>query len=211
MSRALVLVDLQYDFMPGGALAVARGDETVAIARELMPRFDDVVATQDWHPRDHGSFAANHPGRHAGEVIDLHGLAQVLWPVHCVQGTRGAELHDALDRTRITSVFRKGSDPRVDSYSGFFDNGKRGDTGLAAWLRARSIDHVYVMGLATDYCVKFTALDARALGFAVSLVADGCRAVELAPGDGERAIAAMRAAGCEVVPPGTSANAIPAR
>ena len=199
MPRALVLVDLQYDFMPGGALAVARGDDTVAVARALMPRFDVVVATQDWHPRDHGSFAANHPGTKPGEVIDLHGLPQVLWPVHCVQGTRGAELHDELDRARITSVFRKGSDARVDSYSGFFDNGKRGDTGLAAWLRGRAIDHLVVLGLATDYCVKFTALDARALGFAVTLVADGCRAVELAPGDGERAVAAMRDAGCTIV------------
>ena len=198
MSSALVLVDLQYDFMPGGALAVARGDETVAVARALMARFDTVVATQDWHPRDHGSFAANHPGTHPGEVIDLHGLSQVLWPVHCVQGTRGAELHDELDRARITAVFRKGSDARVDSYSGFFDNGKRGDTGLAEWLRARAIDRLVVMGLATDYCVKFPALDARALGFAVTLTAGGCRAVDLAPGDGERAIAEMRAAGCAI-------------
>jgi nicotinamidase/pyrazinamidase len=197
--RALVLVDLQYDFMPGGALAVARGDETVAVARALAPRFDIVVATQDWHPREHGSFAANHPGTTPGQVIDLNGLSQVLWPVHCVQGTRGAELHDQLDRAHITAVFRKGSDPSVDSYSGFFDNGKRTDTGLAAWLRARQIDRLVVLGLATDYCVKFTALDARALGFAVTLVADGCRAVELALGDGERAIAAMRDAGADIV------------
>jgi nicotinamidase/pyrazinamidase len=197
--RALVLVDLQYDFMPGGALAVARGDETVAVAREVMPRFDVVVATQDWHPRDHGSFAANHPGTAPGQVIDLHGLSQVLWPVHCVQGTRGAELHDELDRARITAVFRKGSDATVDSYSGFFDNGKRGDAGLAAWLRARTIDRLHVLGLATDYCVKFTALDARALGFAVALVEDGCRAVDLAPGDGARAIAELRAGGVDIV------------
>jgi nicotinamidase/pyrazinamidase len=196
--QALVLVDLQYDFMPGGALAVARGDETVAVARAAMPRFDVVVATQDWHPRDHGSFAANHAGKHPGEVIDLHGISQVLWPVHCVQGTRGAELHDELDRARIARVFRKGSDRAVDSYSGFFDNGRRGDTGLHAWLRERGVDHLHVMGLATDYCVKHTVLDARSLGYDVALIADGCRAVDLAPGDGDRAIAAMRDAGVTI-------------
>src|SRR5690348_1737078 len=115
MVRALILVDLQYDFCPGGALAVAHGDETIAVANRLMPRFDTIVATQDWHPRDHGSFAANHPGREPYEMIDLHGLRQVLWPVHCVQGSRGAELHADLARNKITEVFRKGTDPTVDS------------------------------------------------------------------------------------------------
>jgi nicotinamidase/pyrazinamidase len=199
MTRALVLIDLQYDFCPGGALAVARGDETIAVANRLAPRFATVVATQDWHPPDHGSFAPNYPGRTPYEQIDLHGLPQVLWPEHCVQRTRGADLHDELDRVRITEVFRKGTDPTVDSYSGFFDNGKRKATGLGDWLISRGIRDLVVMGLATDYCVKFTALDARALGFAVTLVADGCRAVELAPGDGARAIDEMRAAGVTVV------------
>jgi nicotinamidase/pyrazinamidase len=197
--NALVLVDLQYDFMPGGALAVRRGDETVVVANRVMPAFDDVVATQDWHPADHGSFAVNHPGTAPYQTIDLFGLPQVLWPAHCVQGTHGAELHAALDRSRISHVVRKGTDPTVDSYSGFFDNGKRKATGLATWLRGRGIDKLTILGLATDYCVKFTALDARALGFHVELVADGCRAVELEPGDGERAISEMRAAGVQVV------------
>lgn len=197
--RALVLVDLQYDFMPGGALAVARGDEVVPVAQRLMPRFDVVIATQDWHPRDHASFAVNHPGKQVGEVIDLDGLPQVLWPAHCVQGTRGAELHEAIDKKRITAVFRKGLDPNIDSYSGFFDNGHRKATGLADWLAERKIDKLYVMGLATDYCVKFTVLDARQLGLDIALVEDGCRAVDLAPGDGARAIAAMRDAGATVV------------
>jgi nicotinamidase/pyrazinamidase len=200
--RALVLVDLQYDFCPGGALAVARGDETIAIANRVMPHFTTVAATQDWHPADHGSFAAQHPGKQPYEVIDLFGLSQVLWPVHCVQDTRGAELHDGLDRSRIHEIFRKGSDPRVDSYSGFFDNGKRNKTGLAAWLEQRWIKQVYVMGLATDYCVKHTALDARALGFDVFVIEDGCRAVDVKPGDGERAIAEMRGAGCAIVESG---------
>lgn len=200
--RALVLVDLQYDFMPGGALAVASGDATLAVAQRLMPRFDTVVATQDWHPRDHGSFAANHPGKQPGELIVLDGLPQVLWPVHCVQGTRGAELHAGLEPNRITAVIQKGTDPTVDSYSGFFDNGHRKPTGLDAWLRERRIDQLYVLGLATDYCVKLTVLDARTLGYDVWLVEDGCRAVEVAAGDGDRALAAMRGAGATVVDSG---------
>lgn len=199
MSRALLLVDLQPDFCPGGALAVARGDEAVAVARRLMPRFETVVATQDWHPRDHGSFAANHPGTSPGQVIDLDGLPQVLWPVHCVQGTPGAALHPDLDAARLAAVFQKGTDPALDSYSGFFDNGHRKATGLGAWLRARGVTELVVLGLATDYCVKFTALDARAEGFAVTLVADGCRAVDLAPGDGARALDELRAAGVVIV------------
>ncbi|MGN6110699.1 MAG: bifunctional nicotinamidase/pyrazinamidase [Kofleriaceae bacterium] len=195
--RALVLVDLQYDFLPGGALAVPRGDEAIEVARRVMPRFDVVVATQDWHPREHRSFAAQHAGRQIGEVIELAGLPQVLWPVHCVQGTRGAELHEQV--RAVTQVFRKGTDPEIDSYSGFFDNGHRKATGLAEWLRERGIDELYVMGLATDYCVKLTVLDARQLGFDVALIEDGCRAVDLAEGDGARAIEAMRAAGARVI------------
>lgn len=201
--RALVLVDLQYDFCPGGALAVPHGDETLAVARRLIPRFDTVVATQDWHPADHASFAVNHPGTAPGQVIDLDGLPQVLWPPHCVQDTRGAALHDSIDPARLTAVIRKGEDPRIDSYSGFFDNGRRKATGLGDWLAQRGVRQLYVLGLATDYCVKFTVLDARSLGFDVWVVEDGCRAVELAPGDGERAFTAMRDAGATVIPSGT--------
>ncbi len=198
MTRALVLVDLQYDFCPGGALAMADGDATVAVATRLMPRYPLVVATQDRHPADHGSFAANHPGRAPYEVIELHGLTQVLWPVHCVVDTRGAALHDDLDRARIAAVFPKGTDPAVDSYSGFWDNGRRKATGLGDWLRAQGVTEVHVLGLATDYCVRATAIDAVTDGFACTLIADGCRAVELAPGDGARAIEAMRAAGVTI-------------
>ena len=197
--RALVLVDLQYDFMPGGALAVAHGDEVVAVAQALMPKFDIVIATQDWHPRDHASFAVNQPGKQIGEVIELDGLPQVLWPAHCVQGSRGAELHESLDKKRVTAVFRKGLDPTIDSYSGFFDNGHKKATGLGDWVRDRKLTRLYVMGLATDYCVKFTVLDARQLGLEVVLVEDGCRGVNLAAGDDARAITAMREAGATVV------------
>jgi nicotinamidase/pyrazinamidase len=201
--RALILVDLQYDFCPGGALAVPRGDEIIAIANRVMPHFTTIVCTQDWHPADHRSFAVNNPGTRPGDVIDLDGLTQVLWPVHCVQHTQGAELHDGLDRSRITDVIRTGTDPGIDSYSGFFDNGHRKATGLAIWLQERWIKQVYVMGLATDYGVKHTALDGLELGFDVWVIEDGCRAVELAPGDGEKALAELREAGCTVVESGS--------
>src|SRR5688500_4174136 len=163
--RALVLVDLQNDFCPGGALAVRRGDETIEVANRIAPSFDVVVATQDWHPANHGSFAANHGDKRPYEVIDLAGQDQVLWPVHCVQESKGAELHAGLERSRITKVFPKGTDPSIDSYSGFHDNGHRRSTGLGEWLETQGVSDVYVMGLATDYCVKFTALDARRAGF----------------------------------------------
>lgn len=199
--RALILVDLQNDFMPGGALAVPDGDAVVPVANALAASssYARVIATQDWHPADHGSFAANHAGRSPGEQIELHGLAQVLWPVHCVQETRGAAFVDTLEASRVTKVFFKGTDPTVDSYSGFFDNGQRKATGLGAYLKDQGVDAVDVLGLATDYCVKFTALDAARLGFATRLVVDGCRGVNLSEGDSERAVAEMRAAGVEIV------------
>ena len=197
--HALIVVDIQNDFLPGGALAVPDGDATIAVANAVMPVFDVVVATQDWHPPGHHSFAVQHPGRRVGEVIEVGGVPQVLWPVHCVEATRGAAFAEALDVGRFTEVFKKGTDPEVDSYSGFFDNGRRHATGLGEWLRARRVTHVSVLGLATDYCVKFTALDAVDLGFHTRLIADGCRAVELTPGDAARALAELQAAGVEVV------------
>lgn len=197
---ALILVDLQNDFVPGGALAVRDGDAVIPIANQLQQsgQFDVVVATQDWHPPDHGSFAANHPGRKPGELIQLNGLAQVLWPVHCVQNTRSATLVDGLATAGIDRVFTKGTDPAIDSYSGFFDNGHRRATGLGDFLKIRGVTDVYILGLATDYCVKFTALDARKLGFSAYLIKDGCRGVELKPGDVERAIEEMKAAGVTI-------------
>jgi len=200
--RALVLVDLQYDFLPGGALAVSRGDEVIAVARRVMPRFETIVATQDWHPREHQSFAPLHPDKKPGDVIDLDGMPQTLWPPHCVQNTRGAELHDDLDRYRIAQIFPKGTDPTIDSYSGFADNGHRKSTGLAEWLRKRMVSQLYILGLATDYCVKFTVLDACQLDFDVWVVEDGCRAVELAPGDSDKALSEMRRAGATIIPSG---------
>ena len=197
--RALILVDLQNDFLPGGALAVAEGDQTVPVANRLMADFDLVVATKDWHPADHGSFASQHEGRSPGELIELHGLTQVLWPDHCVQGTPGAEFAADLELDRVHEVFVKGTDPTVDSYSGFFDNGRRQDTGLSAWLKEQGVASVTVLGLATDYCVKFTALDAVSEGFATTLMLEGSRGVELQEGDVERAIEEMREAGVTVL------------
>ncbi len=197
--KALILVDLQNDFCPGGALPVPEGDRVIPLVNRLVARFDLVVATQDWHPGDHGSFAAGHPGKKPGDVIELHGLAQILWPVHCVRGTAGAEFHPGLDRSRIARVFQKGTDPRIDSYSGFFDNGRRKATGLEDYLREQGASEVYVCGLATDYCVESTALDAASLGFHAHLIEDACRGVELHPGDIARAIAEMQAAGVVVL------------
>ncbi len=200
--KALLLVDIQNDFCPGGALAVPRGDEVVEVANRMQKHFSIVVATQDWHPANHGSFASNHEGRKPGEVIDLHGIQQILWPAHCVQGTPGAKLVSSLETDKIAKVFPKGTDPTVDSYSGFYDNEQRNSTGLTDYLREREVGEVYVVGLATDYCVKFTALDARREGFATYVIEDGCRGVNLEPGDSTAAIDEMRRSGVTVLQSG---------
>ncbi len=196
--NALILVDIQNDFVPGGALAVRQGDQVVPVANRLMPRFDLVVATKDWHPADHLSFASQHPGKQIGDVIDLDGLPQVLWPEHCIEGTAGAEFVSGLDLTGIDRIFEKGTNRTVDSYSGFFDNGHRQATGLDGFLHQRQVTAVFVMGLATDYCVKFTALDAVELGFRTHLILDGCRGVDLSPGDVDRAVEELQKAGVHV-------------
>jgi len=192
---ALILVDIQNDFLPGGALAIPSGDSVIPVANRLARQFDLVAATEDWHPLDHVSFAANHPGRAVFDTIEVAGRPQTLWPVHCVQNTGGACFGPGLDTTRITRVFPKGTDPGIDAYSGFFDNARRRPTGLTAWLRERGVTGVVVCGLATDYCVRATALDAVAEGFAVRLVEEGCRGVDVAGGDVARALDDMRRAG----------------
>ncbi len=197
--RALLLVDLQNDFMPFGALPVAEGDAVVPVANALIPRFSLVVASQDWHPADHGSFASAHPGTLPGDVVDLCGVSQVLWPDHCVQDMPGASFHSGLDIGGVDHVVRKGADPAVDSYSAFFDNDRRRDTGLAAYLEERGAEELVIMGLATDYCVRATVLDACGLGFGVTVIEDGCRGVDVTPGDSERAFAEMRSAGARVI------------
>ena len=197
-TSALLLVDLQNDFVEGGALAVPDGNSVIEIANRLMSQYDLVVATQDWHPADHGSFAASHKDVEVGDVFELSGLSQVAWPVHCVQETAGADFVDLLDAEKINTVVRKGTDPTIDSYSGFFDNGRRKSTGLAELLNEKSVTRVDVMGLATDYCVKFTALDAIDAGFETRLIVDGCRGVNLKPDDVDAAIEEMKAAGVTI-------------
>ncbi len=197
--KALILVDLQNDFMPGGALAVEEGDEVVAIANYLAPRFDLVVATQDWHPANHGSFASSHPGKKPGDQIKLNGIDQILWPNHCIQNTTGAEFHPNLHHKSINRVFQKGTNLNIDSYSGFYDNNRQASTGLTLWLKEQRVDQVYIMGLATDYCVKFTALDSLKEGFKTFLITDGCRGVNLNSGDVALALSQMSEAGVNLI------------
>ncbi len=199
MKKALILADIQNDFVPGGALAVPNGGEVISVANKVMEHFDLVVATQDWHPADHKSFASQHNGKKVGDVVDLGGLQQVLWPDHCVQNSKGAEFVKELEVKRIDKVFHKGMDQNVDSYSGFFDNGHRNATGLGAYLKEQGVDEVTIMGLATDYCVKFTSLDAINLGFKTNLIIEGIRGVEINKGDCEKAINEMRKAGVETL------------
>ena len=196
--RALLLVDLQNDFCAGGALAVADGDSTIDVANLLIRaakiRGDAVVASQDWHPANHGSFASQH-NVDAYSQGELDGLAQTFWPDHCVQHSDGAALHPLLAAQDIDAVFHKGESVNIDSYSAFFDNGHRQKTGLDAWLRERGIDELVVLGLATDYCVKFTVLDALQLGYAVNVITDGCRGVNIQPQDSANAFMEMTVEG----------------
>jgi nicotinamidase/pyrazinamidase len=197
--KALILVDIQNDFLPGGALAVPDGDAVIPVANKLQAVFPLVVATQDWHPANHGSFAASHPGKKVFEQIELNGLPQTLWPVHCVQNTKGADLANALDRNRIAKIFPKGTDAGIDSYSGLFDNGHRKSTGLGEWLKVQGVTEVFVCGLATDYCVKFTALDAVGMGFKTHFIEDASRGVNLRPDDVKNAIDEMKRARIAIV------------
>ncbi len=199
MKRTLILVDIQNDFLPGGALAVPDGDLVVPVANRIMDRFDLVVATQDWHPAGHGSFASQYDDKNIGDMIELNGIEQILWPDHCVQNTKGAAFAPDLNKAGIMHVVRKGMDKGIDSYSGFFDNDHAKATGLEDYLRQQEADDLYVMGLATDYCVKYTALDAVQLGFNTHLIKEGVRGVELHDGDCENAIREMQDAGVKMI------------
>jgi len=197
--RALLIVDVQNDFCPGGSLAVEQGDEVVPVINGLLPRFPLVVATQDWHPPDHVSFASSHPGRYPLDVVQAAGIEQVLWPDHCVRGTRGAELHPRLDAARVGLVLRKGMRTGLDSYSAFFENDRRTDTGLRHFLKGMKARELVVCGLATDYCVLASAMDARRLGFRVILVSDACKGVDFPRGSVAKAIETMKKAGVRVL------------
>ena len=196
--KALLIIDIQNDFLPGGALAVPEGDQIIPLVNELMPEYDLVVATQDWHPEEHGSFATNHANVQAFDQIELNGLPQTLWPAHCVNGTDGARFAETLNIDFIDTIIQKGTDPGIDSYSGFYDNGHRKGTGLTQYLRKNEVTEVHLVGLTTDYCVKFTALDALKEGFKAVLIQDACRGVNIQKGDAQKAIAEMQIAGCEV-------------
>ncbi|CNK37002.1 nicotinamidase/pyrazinamidase [Yersinia frederiksenii] len=201
MNAALLLIDLQNDFCPGGALAVGEGDRVIAVANEAinacLAQNIPVIASQDWHPAEHRSFAIN-SNAEPGTVGELEGLTQVWWPVHCVQDKPGAALHPLLNQAAITAIFRKGQDPDIDSYSAFFDNGRRAKTPLDDWLQQHGIKSLFIMGLATDYCVKYTVLDALALGYQTTVISDGCRGVNLQPQDSQQAFDAMRDAGASI-------------
>ncbi len=175
--KALIIVDIQNDFTTGGALAVPGGETIIPVVNQIQQKFDLVVATQDWHPEGHKSFASSHTGQKLFDTIQLDGLTQVLWPDHCLQGSTGAEFHNELNTTRIEAIFRKGMAPSIDSYSGFFDNGGRKNTGLAGYLRDRNVTDVFVCGLAGDYCVFFTAKDALGEGFNTAIINDAVRSI----------------------------------
>ena len=177
MKTVLLIVDMQNDFLPGGSLAVAEGDEIIPTINKLQKQYDLIVATQDWHSADHASFASQHPGKKVYEMAELAGLTQVLWPNHCVQGSLGAQLSAALDQDRIATIFRKGMDPQIDSYSVFFDNGHKKATGLEGYLKGLGIEEVHICGLAADYCVFYSAMDALSLGFKVGVINKATKAI----------------------------------
>lgn len=197
--EALLLIDIQNDFLKDGALEVPQGNAVIPIANRLLSQFHHRFATQDWHPANHGSFATEHPEHQLFEVIEFNGLPQVLWPKHCVQGSFGAEFHPDLHHESIDYVVQKGLDCTVDSYSGFFDNGGRNPSQLHDLLQQEQITTLYICGLATDYCVKFTVLDALRLGYNVFLVVDGCRGVNQQLNDSADAIQEMENAGAELI------------
>ena len=196
--QALIVIDVQNDFCPGGALAVEGGDQIVAGINTAMAEFDAVILTQDWHPAGHSSFATSHDGKAPFETTEMPYGTQVLWPDHCVQGTDGAAFHADLNTTRADMIVRKGFNPQIDSYSAFFENDQKTPTGLHGYLQTRGIDRLTMVGLATDFCVNFSAVDAARLGYAVTVQTDLCRAIDL---DGSLAAAmdGMRAAGVAVV------------
>lgn len=202
MNKALLLIDLQNDFCPGGSLAVHEGDLTVAVANQAIGHFKSkngkIIASKDWHPSNHKSFASQ-SNTQIGELGELNGLPQIWWPDHCIAQSHGSEFHAALDDDLIDTVIYKGQNPEIDSYSAFFDNGKRQETGLNRWLKENNISHLTVMGLATDYCVKFTVLDALELGYAVDVLIDGCRGVNLNVDDSKNALQYMAEKGAKLI------------
>jgi nicotinamidase/pyrazinamidase len=199
LMKALILVDIQNDFLPGGSLAVPEGNKIIPFVNQLIKNFNGlIVTTQDFHPPNHKSFASNNPGKQIGELGELNGQVQVMWPNHCVAHSSGAEFSNQLNLQVVTKNFPKGTNPEVDSYSGFFDNDHKSSTGLGEYLQKQGVREVVVVGLALDYCVKATAIDAQRLGFKTSVLLEGTKAVNLNPGDDEKSIYELRNNGVEV-------------
>ena len=198
MKTALLIIDLQNDFCPAGALEVAGGNEIVSDINQEMKKYDCVVLTQDWHPRGHSSFAISHEGKNPLDMVKMPYGDQILWPEHCIQGSKGAEFHYKLDTDRASAVIRKGSNPLIDSYSAFFENDRRTATGLDGYFKTLGIERIYLVGLATDFCVKYSAQDAAKLGYKVSVFEGMCRAIDL-NGSLELARTEMRDCGVELI------------
>jgi len=196
--KTLIITDVQHDFMPGGALGVAGANEIIPVINDLIPQFEHIVATQDWHPPHHVSFASTHHKK-VGDKILVEGFEQILWPDHCIQDTRGAELANGLHKDRIRAIFHKGTDPKVDSYSTFFDNARIRQTGLDKHLHKHKLKDLYFVGVATDYCVFYSVLDSLELGFNTWVIQDACRAINLKLGDEARALEKMRAKGAKII------------
>ncbi|MCB1180606.1 MAG: bifunctional nicotinamidase/pyrazinamidase [Chlamydiia bacterium] len=195
---ALVIIDVQNDFLPGGSLPVPSANEIIEPINKLISHFDLVVATKDYHPENHSSFAKTH-GKEDFEIIEYQGHPQELWPIHCVQETHGSEFPKNLKSDLIAKTFYKGTDIHIDSYSGFYDNEQKRSTGLFEYLQEKRVDTVYIVGLAIDYCVKYTVKDARALGLRTFVVVDCCRGIDMHPGDSMRALEACQEAGAHLV------------
>lgn len=197
--KALLIVDVENDFTPGGALAVPDGDKVVPIINKILKHFTIIVASKDWHPPGHVSFASSHPGKKIGDVIIVDGINQVLWPDHCIRGSRGSAFVPELNKEPIISIFYKGTDQRIDGYSAFFDNAHLQTTGLADFLQSRKVTDLYIAGLATDYCVLYSTMDALQLGFKVFIISDACRAINLNPNDERDAYEKMKPNGAKII------------
>lgn len=195
--KTLIITDLQHDFMPGGPLEVPYANEIIPIVNLLIPHFEHVIAVLDWHPANHVSFSTTHQKKE-GEVLHVHGLEQILWPPHCIQKTHGAQLANGLHKERIEKTFHKGIDADMDSYSVFFDNIRHRSTGLASYLRGKHLKDLYFVGVALDYCILYSTLDALMLGFTVTVIRDACRAINLYPRNDEKALETMRAKGATI-------------
>lgn len=196
--NVLIIIDLQNDFCPGGALPVSQGDKVIPYINKIIYKFDKVVATQDWHPENHISFAKTH-NKNVGDVIQVKGIKQILWPEHCVQGSFGAELHKNLNKNKIDLILRKGTSQNIDSYSAFLENDKKTETGLHYWLKGLGIKQVYFCGLALDYCVYYSACDAVKFGFEVYVILNATRGVDVPKGNIENTISHMKSLGIKII------------